>query len=83
MVRPIAEYCSSVFHPMITGSDNNELERIQMQALKAINVWRLSYRELLEMSGLEQLSARRAAYFEELAKKMSTSTRFASLFPLR
>ena len=36
MVRPIAEYCSAVFHTMITAADSNELDRIQMQALKSI-----------------------------------------------
>ena len=83
MVRPVAEYCSSVFHTLITASDSHEFERIQMQALKSIFGWRLSYRALLERSGLERLDERRKARFLCLADKMSKSSRYASWFPLR
>lgn len=34
MIRPIAEYCSVLFHSLITLRDSLELERIQAQALK-------------------------------------------------
>ena len=83
MIRPVAEYCSSVFHSMITESDSNELERIQMQALKGIFGWQISYRKLLELSGLERLDTRRKENFVKLAEKMSHNLRFADLFPLR
>ena len=83
MLRPVAEYCSTVFHTMITLSDSNELERVQMQALKRIYGWQFSYRELLEKSGLEKLSVRREEGFIKLAENMSSSARFASWFPLR
>ena len=43
MGRPVVEYCSSVFHTLITEADSHELERIQMQALKSIYSWKLSY----------------------------------------
>ena len=36
MIRPVAEYCSSVFCSMTSASDSLEIERIQMQALKTI-----------------------------------------------
>ena len=83
MIRPVAEYCSSVFYSMINKADSLELERIQMQALRGIFSWRLSYSKLLEKSGLERLDTRRENRFLELAKKMQQSTRFASWFPLR
>ena len=82
MIRPLAEYCSAVFHSLITSSDSTEIERLQMQALKTIFGWRLSYRVLLEKSGLERLSIRREAAFNLLAKQMSESARYADLFPL-
>ena len=81
MIRPVAEYCSSVFHSMITSADSLELERIQMQALKGIFCWRISYSKLLEMSGLERLDTRREEAFVKLANKMVDSTRFTSWFP--
>ena len=83
MIRPIAEYCSYVFHTMLTESDSNELERIQMQALKGIYGWRLSYSTLLERSGIERLSVRRETRFVELADRMVNSNRFNTWFPLR
>ena len=83
MIRPVAEYCSSVFYSMISQSDSLELERIQMQALKGIFGWRLSYSKLLEKSGLERLDVRRENRFLELAKKMQQSACFTSWFPLR
>ena len=83
MVRPTAEYCSAVFHTMITAANSNELDRIQMQALKSIYGWRNSYRRLLEKSGLERLDVRRETYFTNLARKMSENARFSSWFPRR
>ena len=81
MIRPLAEYCSSVFYSMITASDSLEIERIQMQALKTIFGWRASYRELLARSGLERLDDRREAAFLEFAKKASENPRFLHWFP--
>ena len=83
MIRPVAEYCSSVYHALITEADSHELERIQMQALKVIFGWDLSYAKLLERSGVERLADRRETSFLKLAKKMSENRRFSSWFPLR
>ena len=68
---------------MITDSDSLELDRVQMQALKRIFGWRLSYSKLLEKSGLEKLSTRRETAFLKLAEKMSNNKRYSSWFPLR
>ena len=83
MVRPTAEYCSVVFHPLITKSDSLELERIQMQALKGIFGWNISYEKLLEKAQIERLDVRREARLDKLATKMSESRRFSEWFPLR
>ena len=81
MIRPIAEYCSNVFYSMLTISDSLEIERIQMQALKTIFDWRVSYKDLLVKSSLECLDVRREVAFLEFAKKASENPRFASWFP--
>ena len=83
MICPVAEYCSSVFHALITKSDSWELERIQMQALKTIYGWKNSYSSLLEKSGLEKLENRREDAFVKHAVKMSESSRYSQWFPLR
>ena len=31
MIRPVAKYCSSVFHSMVKAADSHELERIHTQ----------------------------------------------------
>ena len=67
---------------MITKSDSLELDRLQMQALKGIFGWTHSYADLLTKSGLDRLDVRREAAFNCLAKVMSESSRFSSLFPL-
>ena len=81
MIRPVAEYCSSVYHSLITEADSHELEREQMQALKGIYSWNISYSKLLELSGLDELSVRREEAFMKLAIKMSESNRYAYWFP--
>ena len=49
MIRPVADYCSSVFHPLITKNDSDELQRILAQALNGIFGSRLSYATLLDL----------------------------------
>ena len=56
MIRPVSEFCSLVFHSMLTEAHSLELDRLQMQALKVIFDWKNSYGRLLELSGLERLS---------------------------
>ena len=68
---------------MITDSDSSELDRVQMQDLKRIFGWRLSYSKLLEKSGLEKLLTRRETAFLKLAETMSNNKRYSSWFPLR
>ena len=82
MIRSLAEYCSSVYHTLITASDSLEIERLQMQALKTIFGWQNSYEALLRKSGLERLDVRRESAFKLLAKQMSESARYVGLFPL-
>ena len=38
-IRPVAEYASPVWHPQLTASQSEVLERQQTQALKKIMVW--------------------------------------------
>ena len=82
MICPLVEYCSCVYHSLITALDSLELDRLQMQALKMIFGWRLSYRSLLARSGLDRLSTCREAAFHLLAKQMSESANYTELFPL-
>ena len=83
MIRPVAEYCSSVYHTLTSKADSLELDRIQMQALKSIYGWQYSYNELLEKSSLDRLDLRRENRFVELAKKIHQDYRYKTWFPLK
>ena len=58
-IRPTVEYSSSVYHPMLTAEQDNNIEKLQYFALKNIYGFAYSHRELLEMSKLNTLRQRR------------------------
>ena len=68
-VRSVIEFTAVVYHPMLTNEQSDELERLQMQALKCIYGLQFSYRVLLQMSGLETLKKRREEMCDKFAQK--------------
>jgi hypothetical protein len=60
---------------------NDQLERIQAQALKIIYGFGYSYRELLEKTGLEMLSERRLKAIDKFTTGCLNG-KFAGWFPL-
>jgi uncharacterized protein YbjQ (UPF0145 family) len=58
-VKSVVEFTSVVYHSMLTKEQSNELERLQMQALKCIYGLQFSYQKLLEKTGLKSLEERR------------------------
>ena len=81
MLRPLLEYCSAVYDPMLTIELENNLERQQRRALQIIYGFGISYSELLERTGLETLKVRRQKACLDFAVKLAESQRFAELFP--
>ena len=81
-ILPIHDYCSCVYNLSLTLSQASTLERLQAQALKAIYGYDLSYRRLLEMTGLETLQARRDARCEKFARKCLQDDQLKTWFPL-
>ena len=82
MIRPIAEYCAPVFHPMLTDKEDEQLERLQATALRYIFGFGIPYRELREMASLKTLRARRIELCDKFANKCLRSERFGHWFPL-
>ena len=80
-ILPCHDYCSNVFHSSLTLSQTIILERLQSKALKAIYGYNPSYRELMEMSGLTTLRARREQRELAFARKCASSERFGRWFP--
>ena len=81
MLRPILEYCSPIYHSMLTLGMSEDLERQQKTALKMIFGFGLTYEDLLAKANIRRLSDRREEACLNFAKKMSESVRFGVLFP--
>ena len=81
LVRPIAEYCSVVYHSMITDKQDEDLERLQATALRYIYGYGLSYSKMREMSGLQTLRQRRIEATDKFARRCLGSARFCTWFP--
>ena len=81
MVRPIAEYCSVVFHPMLTDRQDEQIERLQATALRYIYGFGIPYAKMREMSGLATLRQRRIEACDKFAQKCLSSPRFQHWFP--
>ena len=83
LLRPVLEYCSVVYHSLLTGALSANIERVQYQALKCIyGCTGESYRTLLQKAGIENLETRRLKAIDNFTKKCLEG-RFEGWFPLR
>ena len=55
IIRPVHDYMSVVYHPMMTDEHDEQVERIQSQALKSIFGWKIPYVELRARADLTTL----------------------------
>ena len=83
MLRPVVEYSSVIYHPMLSAKQANDLERLQACALKNVFGYVYSYRKLLELSGLQSLQDRRIQSCRKFAQKTANNSRFSAWFPKR
>jgi len=58
IIRSVLEYASPVWHPGLTKTQTNEIQRVQKRCLKIIYP-RLTYTEALLISGLDTWQAKR------------------------
>ena len=63
------EYSAVSFTSQISKFQSNRIENIQKQCLKIMYGYDKSYKDLLELSGLETLKDRRKKLFENFARK--------------
>ena len=69
VIRPVAEYVSVVWHPMMTEDQSNELEKQQVHALRHIYGWKISAEKLRKKAAIETLKQRRETACLKFAKK--------------
>ena len=81
IVRSVMEYSSITYGSMIPQYIKNTLENVQKKCLRSIYGAKLSYKELLETSGLETLDQRRENALLKFAKKAAQNPQFANWFP--
>lgn len=81
LVRPIAEYCSVVFHSMLSDKQDEEIEHLQATALRYIYGYGIPYSRMREKADLSTLRQRRIDAVDKFAQGCLASERFASWFP--
>ena len=81
IIRPIAEYCSVVFHSMLTDQQDEQIERLQSTALRYIYGLGMTYEQMRQKSGLQTLRNRRVAACDKFAAACASSPRFCHWFP--
>ena len=81
IIRSILEYSSVTFGPMLPAYLSNMLENVQKRCLRSIYGQKLSYQELLDLSGLDSLEQRRARAITKFAQKSANNPQFQHWFP--
>ena len=82
-VRPVADYCDTVYHSMLTDEMDEELDRLQNHALRIIFGFGIGGRRLRELAGVTTLRERRVQHCDAFAAKCLKSDRFKIWFPLK
>ena len=82
ILRPIIEFCSPVYHSLITEEQSNMLERLQKMTLKIIFGFNIEYEKLLELAGITSLKERRENAFIKFTTTIASNKRYSSWFPM-
>ena len=83
VLRPIIEFASPTYGPMLTEEMSTNIEQLQLRAMKIVYGNCVSYRTVLNMTNVELLSTRREKAIERFAVKTSLNPRFSNRwFPL-
>ena len=69
------------YHSILTDEQDEQIERLQAQALKCIFGWRVPYAEMRSKAGVTTLRQRRIEMADKFEEKAAGSTRFSGWFP--
>ena len=80
-IRPVIEYCSVVYHPLLTYDMKKRLENLQLRALKTIYGNATPVSSIRKKTDLKPLADRRETAVRNFAVKTSTAPRFEKWYP--
>ena len=78
VLRPIIEFASPTYGPMLTQELANNIEQLQLRAMKIVYGSCVSYRTVLQMTELETLETRRNNAIKKFAIKTAANPRFSN-----
>ena len=82
-VRSIFEYCSPVYHSLLTRGQEEQLERLQRHAIRVCHGYEVPVEEHMETWGISTLKDRRSRRMDKFIRKAAANPRFSSWFPPR
>ena len=77
MLRSLLDFCSPIYHNMLTLEQSDKLERMQRAALQIIYGFGVSYEDLLNIAGIESLKKRREKAFLKFSNSLAKNPRYA------
>ena len=83
IIRPILDYCCVIYHPLLTNEQDQQVERLQSQALKNIYGYKMKYSLMREKAGVTTLRARHIDLYNKFTANALWSDRFCCWFPPR
>ena len=82
IIRPVLDFAVPSYHPLLTAAQSDEIEALQMTAMKIAVGVAISYREVIENDVVEPLKERRKRICKKFALKAVNNPRFSeSWFP--
>ena len=82
-VRSIIEYCSPVYHSLLTAGQEDQLERLQRHAIRVCYGYEVPVEVHMEVANISTLKARRVKRVDKFIRKAAANQRFSSWFPPR
>ena len=80
IIRPVLDFASSTYHPMLNQQQSDRLESLQRRAVKIIYGIHKRYSEITDKGLIERLDTRREEMFEKFAIRASKNPRFADIW---
>ena len=82
-VRSIIEYCSPVYHSLLSAGKTARLERLQRQAIRICFGFHVDVQEVMRQHCIESLESRRIQRLDKFILKTFGNPKFAHWFPRR